>query len=215
MPSLSRRNAVTDRRPLCPYRPDPAQAGFDIFARTTSATCWSDPRRQGRAHPHRGLHLRRQRARWCATCWSRSGRPMPPASTTIPPTGRTSRSIRVPRLGPRRAPTSRPALGGFDTVKPGAGRRAARAAGDGAARQLLDRRPRHQYRTVNTRMYFADEAEANAEDPVLNIIEQPPRRQTLMARRAERDGTSSIRSTSTCRAIARPSSSTSDRRIHS
>jgi protocatechuate 3,4-dioxygenase alpha subunit len=34
-----------------------------------------------------------------------------------------------------------------------------------------------------TRLYFEDEAEANAEDPVLRLIEQPVRRQTLIARR--------------------------------
>ena len=39
-----------------------------------------------------------------------------------------------------------------------------------------------------TRMYFADEAAANADDPVLNIIEQPERRQTLIAARSGRDG---------------------------
>ena len=37
-------------------------------------------------------------------------------------------------------------------------------------------------------MYFDDEAAANAEDPVLNIIEPPARRKTLMATRSERDG---------------------------
>ena len=37
-------------------------------------------------------------------------------------------------------------------------------------------------------MYFADEAAANAGDPVLGIIEQPERRQTLIAARSERDG---------------------------
>ena len=39
-----------------------------------------------------------------------------------------------------------------------------------------------------TRMYFGDEPDANAEDPVLNIIEQPERRKTLIAARSERDG---------------------------
>jgi len=39
-----------------------------------------------------------------------------------------------------------------------------------------------------TRMYFADEEAANAADPVLNIIEQPERRKTLIAPRSERDG---------------------------
>ena len=41
---------------------------------------------------------------------------------------------------------------------------------------------------LSTRMYLADEAAANADDPVLNIIEQPARRQTLIARREDRDG---------------------------
>ena len=39
-----------------------------------------------------------------------------------------------------------------------------------------------------TRMYFADEEAANAQDPVLNIIEQPERRKTLIAARSLRDG---------------------------
>ena len=41
---------------------------------------------------------------------------------------------------------------------------------------------------LNTRMYFEDEAEANAADPVLGLIEQPGRRETLNARREEREG---------------------------
>jgi protocatechuate 3,4-dioxygenase alpha subunit len=41
---------------------------------------------------------------------------------------------------------------------------------------------------LSTRMYFGDEEAANAADPVLNIIEQPERRQTLIARRETRDG---------------------------
>jgi len=39
-----------------------------------------------------------------------------------------------------------------------------------------------------TRMYFGDETAANADDPVLNIIEPAPRRQTLIAARSMRDG---------------------------
>ena len=39
-----------------------------------------------------------------------------------------------------------------------------------------------------TRMYFGDEESANSDDPVLNIIEQPERRRTLIAPRSERDG---------------------------
>ena len=41
---------------------------------------------------------------------------------------------------------------------------------------------------LNTRLYFADETEANAEDPVFNMIEPAERRETLLARREERDG---------------------------
>jgi protocatechuate 3,4-dioxygenase alpha subunit len=41
---------------------------------------------------------------------------------------------------------------------------------------------------LNTRMYFADEAEANAADPVLNLVEHVERRRTLVADRGERDG---------------------------
>ena len=41
---------------------------------------------------------------------------------------------------------------------------------------------------LNTRVYFEDEAEANAQDPVLKGIEWAPRRQTLIAKREEQDG---------------------------
>jgi len=40
---------------------------------------------------------------------------------------------------------------------------------------------------LNTRMYFADEAEANARDPILNLIEWEARRTTLIAPRLEHD----------------------------
>lgn len=41
---------------------------------------------------------------------------------------------------------------------------------------------------LNTRLYFSDEAAANATDPVLNLIEWEKRRQTLIAERTMRDG---------------------------
>ncbi|WP_017939982.1 protocatechuate 3,4-dioxygenase subunit alpha [Zestomonas thermotolerans] len=41
---------------------------------------------------------------------------------------------------------------------------------------------------LQTRIYFEDEAEANAKDPVLNLIENVERRQTLVAKRCEIDG---------------------------
>jgi protocatechuate 3,4-dioxygenase alpha subunit len=41
---------------------------------------------------------------------------------------------------------------------------------------------------LNTRLYFSDEAVANARDAVLNVIEWEARRQTLVAQRELRDG---------------------------
>lgn len=41
---------------------------------------------------------------------------------------------------------------------------------------------------LNTRLCFSDETEANASDPVLNLIEQEERRNTLIAKRTMRDG---------------------------
>lgn len=43
---------------------------------------------------------------------------------------------------------------------------------------------------LSTRLYFEDEAEANATDPVLNRVMDPRRRQTLIARRSETNGVS-------------------------
>jgi protocatechuate 3,4-dioxygenase alpha subunit len=41
---------------------------------------------------------------------------------------------------------------------------------------------------LQTRLYFEDEAEANGKCPILNLIEQPARRETLVAKRCEVDG---------------------------
>jgi protocatechuate 3,4-dioxygenase alpha subunit len=41
---------------------------------------------------------------------------------------------------------------------------------------------------LNTRIYFEDEVDANAADPVMNLIEWERRRATLLAKRSERDG---------------------------
>jgi protocatechuate 3,4-dioxygenase alpha subunit len=41
---------------------------------------------------------------------------------------------------------------------------------------------------LSTRMYFSDEATANAADPVLNLIEQESRRSTLIGQRSSRGG---------------------------
>ena len=122
------------------------------------------------------------RASPCPTAWSRSGRRTRPAATRIrPTTATTSRSRRFLRLRPRRNDD-----GGrfeFVTVKPGRvpwpdGRLQAPHLVVGVfARGLLKR--------VVTRIYFPDEAEANAEDPVL-LGARPNARATLVA--GEEDG---------------------------
>lgn len=42
---------------------------------------------------------------------------------------------------------------------------------------------------LHTRLYFDDEADANAACPILNAVESPARRQTLIARKESGDGT--------------------------
>jgi protocatechuate 3,4-dioxygenase alpha subunit len=70
---------------------------------------------------------------------------------------------------------------GFDTVKPGAvmGRHG-RTMAPHLSLWLVARGINIG---LSTRLYFTDEAEANAADPVLNIIENPERRPTLIAER--------------------------------
>ncbi|MEO1238502.1 MAG: protocatechuate 3,4-dioxygenase subunit alpha [Pseudomonadota bacterium] len=72
---------------------------------------------------------------------------------------------------------------GFDTVKPGSTR--GRNVGVQAPHLNLWIVARGINIGLNTRMYFADEAEANAADPVLNLIEWEHRRATLIAQRDE------------------------------
>lgn len=93
---------------------------------------------------------------------------------------------------------------GFDTVKPGPVR-ARIKLGSGVSERVAASNPDWQGRMeshapmaphlnfwivarginigLNTRMYFDDEAQANAADPVLNLIEWENRRATLIAKR--------------------------------
>lgn len=75
---------------------------------------------------------------------------------------------------------------GFDTVKPGKSR--GRNVGTQAPHINLWIVARGINIGLNTRMYFDDEVEANAKDPVINLIEWERRRATLIATRSERDG---------------------------
>jgi protocatechuate 3,4-dioxygenase alpha subunit len=75
----------------------------------------------------------------------------------------------------------------FETIKPGAviGRRGHKPMAPHVNLWLAAR-------GINiglaTRMYFADEAELNAQDPVLRMIEPQVRKDTLIGRREQRDG---------------------------
>ena len=74
----------------------------------------------------------------------------------------------------------------FDTVKPGATR-----GRDGAAQAphiVVWIVARGINIGLTTRIYFDDEAEANAADPILNLIEWENRRATLLAKQSLRDG---------------------------
>jgi protocatechuate 3,4-dioxygenase alpha subunit len=77
-------------------------------------------------------------------------------------------------------------LWGFDTVKPGA------VMGRSGRRQAPHISLWLVSRGINiglhTRLYFDDEIAANAEDPVINLVEQVHRRKTLIATRTLRDG---------------------------
>jgi protocatechuate 3,4-dioxygenase alpha subunit len=79
----------------------------------------------------------------------------------------------------------------FETVKPGPTR--GRNVGIQAPHLNLWIVARGINIGLNTRMYFADEAEANAADPVLNLIEWEHRRATLVADCGETDGLSIYR----------------------
>ncbi len=75
---------------------------------------------------------------------------------------------------------------GFDTVKPGCV--AGRSGSVMAPHINLWIVARGINVGLNTRLYFSDEADANAVDPVINLIEWENRRQTIIATRGERDG---------------------------
>ncbi|MCP9482819.1 protocatechuate 3,4-dioxygenase subunit alpha [Shimia sp. CNT1-13L.2] len=75
---------------------------------------------------------------------------------------------------------------GFDTVKPGA--TPGRNGTTQAPHITLWIVARGINLGLNTRLYFDDETEANAADPVINLIEWERRRATLLAKRGERDG---------------------------
>ena len=78
----------------------------------------------------------------------------------------------------------------FDTIKPGcvAGRVLGNSSRFMAPHINLWIVARGINLGLNTRLYFSDEAEANAKDAVMNLIEWEARRQTLVAQREQQDG---------------------------
>ena len=81
----------------------------------------------------------------------------------------------------RVVPNPKTGIFGFDTIKPGP------VPGRGNAMQAPHLTLWLVARGINlglwTRLYFSDEAQANAVDPVLALIDDPARRETLMALR--------------------------------
>jgi protocatechuate 3,4-dioxygenase alpha subunit len=75
----------------------------------------------------------------------------------------------------------------FDTIKPG--RVMGRNGRLMAPHVLLWIVARGINMGLHTRLYFSDEAAANAEDPVINLIEWQVRRKTLIAERQDAGGT--------------------------
>ena len=90
----------------------PKAAGFDVFE-NDFGNVLATPATQGERIRIEGQRLRRHRARRCATCCWRSGRPTPRAATPTRPTARPARrSTRPFAAGAAPAATSRPACGG-------------------------------------------------------------------------------------------------------
>ena len=164
----------------------PQQAGFDIFERNfsnvlvTSETKGERIRIEGRIFDGAGAPARDVLVEiWQANAAGRYNHPADrQEDKELDPGfrgwGRTGTDFQT-------------GLYAFETVKPGpvAGRRGHRPMAPHVNFWLAARGINIG---LSTRMYFSDEREANAADPVLNLVEQPARRETLVARREERGG---------------------------
>ncbi len=163
----------------------PRQAGFDIFennlgeALLTPATKGERIRIEGRITDGAGALVRDALVEiWQADSFGRyahsADRQEGPRDEAFRGWGRTGTDFAT-------------GLWSFETIKPGPveGRRGHRPMAPHASLWIVSR-------GINlglaTRLYFENEAAANAEDPVLNMIEPAERRRTLIARREERGG---------------------------
>lgn len=164
----------------------PKQAGFDIFDNTlgetlvAAATQGTRIRVEGRIFDGTGALVRDALVEvWQANAAGRYAHPADrQAGKAEDPAfrgwGRTGTDFAT-------------GLWAFETIKPGvvAGRAGHR---DMAPHLNLWIVARGINLGLATRMYFGDEAAANAADPVLAIIEQPDRRATLVAKAETREG---------------------------
>ena len=162
----------------------PAQAGFDIFENnfgnvlTTAETKGERIRLEGRVLDGSGSVVDDALLEiWQANAAGRYAHPGDTQDKEIDPTfrgfGRTGSDFDT-------------GVYTFETIKPGP-----TPANDGrvqAPHILMLVFARGINIGLHTRVYFDDEAEANAADPILGGIEWKVRRDTLVARRSERDG---------------------------
>ena len=209
-PGRAPRDRLPDRRPLRPHRPG-APGGRLRHLREQLRQRSGRGQDPGREDPHRGPRLRRHRHR----AQGRADRDLAGQRRrqyAHPADGQAGKAIDPTFRGWGRSCTDFDSgVFTFDTIKPGTvegrnGRFMAPHINVWIVARGINI-------GLNTRLYFGDEAEANAKDAVLNLIEWEQRRKTLVAERLERRPTTrapSTASTSVCRARARRSSSTSD-----
>ena len=162
----------------------PGQAGFDIFENNfsnvmvTDATLGERITVEGRVIDGSGTPVRDALVEiWQANAAGRYNHPADTQDKAIDPTfrgwGRTGSDFNT-------------GVFSFETIKPGA---VTDANGKTSAPHLsVWIVARGINIGLQTRLYFADEAAANAADPVLRLIELEKRRATLIAQRSERDG---------------------------
>jgi protocatechuate 3,4-dioxygenase alpha subunit len=163
----------------------PRQAGFDIFENNlgetllTPATKGQRIRIEGMIHDGAGAPVRDALVEiWQADSFGRYAHPADrqegPRDEGFRGWARTGTNFET-------------GLWSFDTIKPGrvVGRHGHRKMAPHISLWIVARGINIG---LSTRLYFEDEAEANAEDPVLRIIEQADRRKTLIARKEVRGG---------------------------
>ncbi len=162
----------------------PKQAGFDIFENNlgetlvTPETQGTRIRVEGRIFDGTGAIVRDALVEvWQANAAGRYAHPADrqdkPADPSFRGWGRTGTDFAT-------------GIWGFETIKPGPV--AGRAGRSMAPHLTLWIVARGINLGLATRMYFPDEEAANAADPVLNLVEQPARRATLVARHETREG---------------------------